>query len=303
MKLTLTSILGPTLSVFSLYGQAQAGGSLAPPVPIDRFSDQAGHLFKRSNVPELPAPNAAIDFDSGPFITRGIGPEGVHVGYYNFDVQPRDPAKIYVFFRAGADAPVDGQLNIVDVIPGDTGYSDFWNVVKVIVPEHYVANSIRSVEEIRSAGLGTEETSIVVNCPVVPAGSTAQRRYNGDSDTGLHQGYYKGGIINYFNFSEKALTLNARGLVPISPIYVTFNKNPDPTDPTSGPASGFVVEASTGRTHNVVGTTPEDQYYSPLWNVNVYDNHSFESVTDLESAVAAPLLAAGVANVNCPIVE
>ncbi|MGE0175351.1 MAG: hypothetical protein AB7T49_21385 [Oligoflexales bacterium] len=117
------------------------------------------------------------------------------------------------------------------------------------------------------------------------------------------RGYYKGGIVNYFNFSEKALSLTPRGLVPISPIYVTFNKNPDPNDPTSGPASGFVVEESTGRTHNVIATTPEDPNFSPLWHVNVYDNQAFESVVDLGSATMAPILAEGVANVNCPVVE
>jgi len=32
---------------------------------------------------------------------------------------------------------------------------------------------------------------------------------------------------DYFNFSEKALTVDASGMVPLSPIYVTFNINPD----------------------------------------------------------------------------
>lgn len=103
-------------------------------VSVDRFSDKAGHLMQRSATPALPAANQPIAFDSGePFITAGLGPRGEHVRYYNFDVQPTVPAPIYAFFRAGG-LPVDGQLNVVDVVPGDPGYNDFWQVHKVTVP-------------------------------------------------------------------------------------------------------------------------------------------------------------------------
>jgi hypothetical protein len=89
--------------------------------------------------------------------------------------------------------------------------------------------------------------------------------------------------------------------VPISPIYVAFAVNPNL--PGGGPGSGFRVEPGTPQTHNVVATTPSDAGYSPLWSVNVYDNASFAAVSDLASAMAAPQLGAGVANVNCPVVE
>jgi hypothetical protein len=88
-------------------------------------------------------------------------------------------------------------------------------------------------------------------------------------------------------------------MVPLSPIYVTFNINPD--EPGGGPPSGFVAD-STGRTHNVIATLPEDEVYSPLWIVNVYDNADFDIVSDLASAQAANLLVPGAANVNCPVV-
>ena len=47
--------------------------------------------------------------------------------YTNFDVQSTTPAPIYVLFRKGESAPVAGQPNIVDVIPGDPGHNDFWH--------------------------------------------------------------------------------------------------------------------------------------------------------------------------------
>jgi hypothetical protein len=204
-----------------------------------------------------------------------------------------------VLFREGEASPVAGQMNIIDVIPGDEGYNDFWQVWKVTVPMNYEANAVTSFSQITDAGYAMEAMPAIVNCPVVPEGSTAKLRLGGES-TELTKGWYKGQIVYYFNFSEKALTVDESGLVPLSPIYVTFNINPDM--PGGGPPSGFVTDAATGRTHNVVATLPEHGAYSPLWMVNVYDNADFDNVSDLASAQAANVLAMGVANVNCPIV-
>ena len=87
-------------------------------------------------------------FDREPFITRGLSPEGVSVTYYNFDVQPTQPAQRFVLVRDGESTPVSGQLDIVDVLPGTEGYSDFWRVMRVTVPSSYVANSVTSRDEI-----------------------------------------------------------------------------------------------------------------------------------------------------------
>ncbi len=113
-------------------------------------------------------------------------------------------------------------------------------------------------------------------------------------------GWYNTTVVFYFNFAEKALMVDGSGMVPLSPIYVSFNINPG--DPGGGPPSGFMTD-STGRTHNVTATLPEDMLYSPLWSVNIYDNADFDMVHDLASAQMANILAMGAANVNCPVVE
>lgn len=272
----------------------------APRVSIDRFSSSAGNLFVRTNTNGLPSANAPINFDSGPFITRGLGPNGQRVTYYNFDVQRTTPAPIFVFFREGENTPMTGQLNVIDVIPGDQGYNDFWRVTKVIVPSNYVANSVTSRQGIISAGYRTETTTMLVNCPVVPEGSTASLRLGGGSN-GLVRGWYRDQIVFYFSFEEKTLTVDASGNVPLSPIYVTFNINPD--QPNGGPPSGFKQEPNSVQTHNVVATIPSSASYSPLWIVNVYDNAYFNSVSNLMTAQSARILGAGVANVNCPVVS
>jgi hypothetical protein len=268
----------------------------APKASIDRFSDAAGNLFRRSANPALPGPNQPINMDQAPFITHGLGPAGQHVRYYNFDVMPVDPAPIYVLFRTGETQPVAGQQNIVDVIPGDANYSDFWQVVRVTVPASYAANSVTSFAQIVAAGYPMQETTALVNCPIVPEGSTASQ---GDGADGLTRGWYKGQMVFYFNFGEAALSVTSTGTVPVSPIFVTFNINPDL--PNGGASSGFRTETGTVQTHNVVATLPGQPSYSPLWAVLPYDNADFDAVHDLGTASLArgfPL----AAHVNCPIV-
>ncbi len=204
-----------------------------------------------------------------------------------------------MLFKDGESAPVTGQLNIIEAIPGDSGYNDFWLVNKVTVPKNYVANYVTSLAEIQKEGYAITATTNVVNCPVVPIGSTATKRIGG-GNAGLMQGWYKGKLVQYFSFEEKALTA-VSGMVPISPLYVTFKINPNL--PNGGPASGFVTESGSTQTHNVAATVPSDASYSPLWSVNVYDNAKFSMVSNLATAQAATRLATGVATVNCPVVS
>lgn len=273
----------------------------APEASIDRFSDEAGNLFKRSANSALPGINAPIDFDMAPFITKGLGPDGEMSEYYNFDVMPTAPAPIYVLFREGEDTPVEGQLNIVNVIPGDEGYNDFWRVTKVTVPSNYEANTITSYSGLAGEGYEMETTNMLVNCPIVPKGSSADKRFTSAESKELMRGWYDDQIVYYFTFQEKALATDSNGLVPLSPIYVTFNVNPGQEG--GGPPSGFVTEMSSDQTHNVPATLPNDNDYSPLWMVNIFDNADFSNVSDLSSAQSANILAQGAAIVNCPIVE
>ncbi|MEE9149122.1 MAG: hypothetical protein V3U27_17195 [Candidatus Tectomicrobia bacterium] len=269
---------------------------------IDRFSAQAGNLFVRDGANGFPGANEAVNVDQKPFLSQGFGPDGRVVSYYNFDVQPTAPAPIFVLFREGESAPVAGQHNIIDVIPGEQGYNDFWQVIRVTVPADYLANTMTSLAELNAAGFAMETTSTLVNCPVVPEGSTAGFRFGG-ADDGLVKGWYKQEAVFYFAFVEKAggLAVTATGEVPLSSIYVSFNINPN--QPNGGPPSGFKNEEGSDQTHNVVATLPEDAAYSPLWSVNPYDNADFNEVTDLASVQAANILANDVARVNCPVVD
>jgi hypothetical protein len=285
-------------------GDGAVDPDTAPEALVDRFSEEAGMLFVRSDDNGLPEAGDPVDFDQPPFITRGLGPAGELIWYYNFDVQRSEPAPIYVLVREGEDTPVEGQLNVVGVVPGDADYNDFWDVMLVTVEEDYVANTVTSVGDIMEHDYAVEEAGMLVNCPIVPNESTAELRFGDDEDAGLTRGWYDGEVVYYFNFAEAEIEETANGTVPTSPIFVTFNVNPAEDDPDSGPVSGFVTEDEEpdGQTHNVAASLPGDADYSPLWSVSIYDNADFDSVSDLSSALDAAPVGPGPL-VNCPIVS
>jgi hypothetical protein len=267
---------------------------------VDRFSKAAATFLVRADNDALPPADEPIDYDQPPFITTGLGPEGEIVKYYNFDVQPNIPAPIYVLVREGEDVQVEDQPNLVDVIPGAPGYSDFWRVHRVTVPTDYVANTITSVDEVLEAELEIEITDTVVNCPVVPVGSSAELRGGGESNE-LTRGWYKDQIIYYFNFFEADLIVTSGGKVPTSALYASYNVNPD--EPGGGPSSGSMTEDGSDQTHDVVETLPSDAAYSPLRSLSAYDNAEFGDVSDLETAESASAIDWEGALVNYPVVS
>jgi hypothetical protein len=271
----------------------------APKAMVDRFSAAAGHLQRRTADNGIPQPNAPIDFDRGPFVTQGHGPKGQPVTYYNFDVQRPTAVPIYVLVHAGATTPVDGQPAIVDALPGDDGYNDFHQVVRVTVPADYHANTVTSAKGIQSAGWPMERTTTIVNDPIVPDGSHARLGVDGHPAP-LRTAWYRGQTVRFLAF-EQDLKGGAAGTVPVSPIFVSFARNPGA--PGGGPTSGFKTEDGSEQTHNVVASVPGEVGYSPLWQVSVYDNSAFANVSDLTSVARAKILAQNVALVNCPIVH
>lgn len=301
---TRTALLITGLALAAGSGIAQAAPHAmdpdkAPIAAVDRFSAKAAHLQLRTASNGIPGPNKPVDFDKGPFITQGLSPvTGKPVRYYNFDVQGVTPAPVYVLYRTGEEKPVPGQLDIIDTLPGAKGYNDFRQIYKVSVPSGYVANTITDAAKLHKTGYKIEKTDALRNMPVVPDKSVARERPNGESAE-LQRAWYKGKVAKYFTFDEAPLTV-AGSDVPVSPIYVTFNVNPD--KPKGGPASGFRTEANSEQSHNVPATLPGEDGYSPLWSVDVYDNADWSKVHDLDTAQSAKLLGPGVATVNCPIV-
>jgi hypothetical protein len=242
----------------------------------------------------LPAAGAPIDLDRPPFITQGLGPDGAVVRYYNFDIQPAHAGLRYRFVQAGGHEPIAGQLDVIDAIPGDDAYGDFWQLAWVEVPADFVPGSITRADQIRARGLPIERSPSVVDCPVVPAGTTARR-----GGAVMRELFYRDARVSCVELGEPLTSRDGR--VPTSPIYVTFAINPGAAG--GGPPSGFRREPDLVQTHNVVFSVPGDTDYSPLWAVHVYDHEAFARVHDASSALAAPLVDGDGPLVNCPIAE
>lgn len=220
--------------------------------------------------------------------------EGRQTFYYDFGANTQAstdgttivPAPIYVlvtgFNDDGSPKVVEGQRNIIDVIPGDEGYSDLWEVTFVTVPEDYVANTITSAEQVMSGGYEMKKAGFYVNCPVVPAGSTLAE--GGD----LTAGWYKGQDVYYFDFG-----MNSINTAPIYAFITGFDADGNPQ----------FVDGQ----HNVVGVIPGDNDYSAFWYVNLvtvpadYVANSITSVAEVLASgydIAAPGLL-----VNCPVIR
>lgn len=271
----------------------------APRVAVDRFSDAAGTLLRRSLDPRLPGPDQPIDLDGAPFLVRGLGPGGEAIAYYDLDVRPRALVPVYRLIRAGETAAVADQLNIFDYVPGDHGYNDFWRVIDVEVPVDYVANTATNSAYLAARAFPLTPTTIIVNCPMVPVGSVATRRL-GVAGPALRRGWYHDQVVTYFTFEEAPLAALPDG-TPTSPLYVTYAV--DPGQPGGGPPSGFRTEPGGAITHNVAADLPGEPGYSALRALRVYGNAAFDAVHDRASAEAAPRLATDATLVNAPIVE
>jgi hypothetical protein len=90
------------------------------------------------------------------------------VRYYNFDIQSPVPAPRFRFTHKGRREAIVGQRDVVDVLPGEPGYSDFWGIVWVEVPDAFEPGSVTAAAQIR--GLHAEASPEAVDCPIVSVG-------------------------------------------------------------------------------------------------------------------------------------
>lgn len=211
------------------------------------------------------------------------------VSYLDYGPQPNVTAPILAFFQAAApDTPVAGQRNIIDTIPAQPGYSDFWRVYKVLVPSGYTTNSIRSLADAGAFGYTIEETDLVVNCPVVNPNATIQ-----GSSAAPVVGWYRGRDVSYFDHG--ADSPSAGSVVANAPIYAFFH------------ADGTPVAGQ----RNVIDMLPGEPGYSDLWRVVkviVGANYVADSLKDARSVLAARdtgqvILETTAIHVNCPVVS
>lgn len=97
------------------------------------------------------------------------GDKEVHA--FDFGVTPAQTAPIYKLITGidefGDPIFLGGIDAVVEQMHNDEGYSDFWQVYFVMVPEDTPRDSVRSFQQIVDAGYPIAATSLVVNCPAI----------------------------------------------------------------------------------------------------------------------------------------
>jgi len=148
--------------------------------------------------------------EDGPQIFVPAGPqeyqlqEGWYQGnrtrYFDMGETTGVPAQVYMLYYNN-DTPVPGQKYIFSEIPEiflntqpTQNYSQFWRVVKVMVPTTVQANDIKSAEDL--AGYPMYETRTLLDAPLVPLGSSFEDGRH------LMQGWYMNNPVYYADFGE-----------------------------------------------------------------------------------------------------
>jgi hypothetical protein len=212
------------------------------------------------------------------------------VKYYDFGMNSPHTggsvatAPIYVLISGmntdGTPIFVEGQHNIVDAVPGDAGYSDLWQVMLVQAGDDYEPDSIKSKAELDASGLQVTSTDMLVNCPIVPEGTTLE---GGEE---LVQGWYKGEPVFYPDFGA-----NPASAIPIWVFITGMDAQGNPQ----------FVEGQ----HNIIDAVPSDAGYSAFWRVNLvtvatdYEPDSIKSASDV-AASGYEIMQTDMA-VNCPV--
>src|SRR3989441_4545228 len=201
----------------------------------------AGYLLGRPVPAAIPGPVSGLLRTMIPRVDGWF--RNASVSYLDFGPQSNVAVPILAFFQATSPStPVAGQRNIIDTIPSQPGYNDFWRVYKVLAPNGYVANSIRSLADAVASGYTIEATNIVVNCPVVNPNATIA----GSSATPV-TGWYRNRDVFYFD--EGTRSPAAGSVVQDAPLYAFFHSD-------GIPGSGQ---------RNVIDALPAAAGYSDLW--------------------------------------
>lgn len=110
---------------------------------------------------------------------------GREVYAFDFGPTPAETAPIYKLITGiddlGDPIFLGGIDSVVEQMHADEGYSDFWQVIFVTVPEDTPQNSIRSYEQIVEAGYPIDATSLVVNCPAIRLEVTTTAYLDGEA--------------------------------------------------------------------------------------------------------------------------
>ncbi len=230
---------------------------------------------------------------------------------------PTASANIYLFKNGVKGAGIMGfQSQVVDSIPGDAKYSPLWRVNIVEWKDTTSATILGSDDEVLAAASNGKvtitPTNVVVNCPIVQWDGNKEGTISAGHmkirDSITESGAYGSAQVLNIDTQKMQVTFVAhRGFAPDgSTIYyiATDASQKDPADmlgvifvnktqatlPTSSSSdlyqfsNGIKGSGPLGFQSGVGSTKPGDQYYSPMWRIQVITWKDPSSATVLENA-------------------
>lgn len=204
------------------------------------------------------------------------------IKYYDFGETTDDYSNVYIpVTETGERMPLSKQWLMATKVgdgiftghAGDPGYSHFAKFINVTIPDTMEDFYFNSPILIDMLGLTTEDTGIIINCPIVPSGSSL------DSDP-----YFNHGPLQmWYNMQEVQGYCIAENLWDEGDIY---------------DAGTDKVKAMTAAEFSTTGQLPVIEHYnssmgySPLWNVSYLEptgdfvEDSVRNVTALDDILA-----------------
>lgn len=195
---------------------------------------------------------------------RGFA-SGAPVWYWNVDgANSKYIAPMYVIM--GKDGPIG--LPIIDVLPGDVGYTPWWRRTIVRTTDKYQGEKIWSRAAV-DAGVrlgilsDPEPTTSIVNCPVALQGTTF------DVGNGLvseaSRVWYRNTAAYWIQFKEIIDVPLERREMPLFPVYVLQRINS--ASPLYEFATGVDLngDRALNASNNIFAGALGEERYSPLW--------------------------------------
>jgi len=196
--------------------------------------------------------------------------QGDKVWYWDVPDQAIDVI-VDIYLVSKDDVLLEGP--IIDVIPGDVGYSPIWRKVFLNTTATYNGEIIRSREAIDLAlQLGildqAQPSEQVVNCPVVSRNAVIALAKNSTKAADLITGWYRNRRVNLVSFSPPSLVPLELNRIPVFPLYIFQRINE--RIPIDEAVSGIDLNGDNALlSSNIVFaanvTERIDARYSPIW--------------------------------------
>ncbi len=258
---------------FVLLGALCVGACLEPPeddaVPPELFyGDPDVEPGMVTHVEDDPTYAANVEqFASSVAYLRGFA-DGESIWYWNVD-GPNATFIAPLYQIIGLDGQQIGR-EIIDVIPGDAGYTPWWRVWQVKVTDRYDGERIWSRAAIDAgirAGILEEPmpTMNVVNCPVTRRETVIPVSSDGDVES-TKWVWYRDRRIDWIVFTDFITVPTDDRNMPIYPVYVFQRIN------EGAPIYEFVTgvdvtgDNELNDSNNIFASGLDGPRYSPLWS-------------------------------------